>query len=527
MPRAGAACLTCRQKCRKCDRGRPSCQRCVSKGLVCGGYPERFRFCGIASRGKWKGARIPTSSRSSTGGRSEISNAISDTQVPPAQEVTETTHLDSEGDQASAAILNGSSKTTPKGLSVSEKPSEAYSRPLLELPDDVTTLLGSPNTARLLSHYDEIICPHQIAEVGDDAENPYRAYILPLARKKIGLLYAVLGLSASHLGRITGDEFLHEATAVEYRMKAIRALSEEIRKSQRTSLLEDEQDTVLAIIQVLLLHDISESGVSSHGIHITGAMSVCKQLLIAEGLHGRRQRAMFFLGNLAWLDIIRASAGPERMCFSQDIRELVACASDRKFELVNGCPREVFLAIGAALEKAKEHTLGWLTWDEYQIALLLAKHKLYAWDPKGREYPSHDPRWLSIAEAFQFACILRILRLLDPLKPASSSDIQDCVRRILDATAMITPDCSLLEILVFPLFMAGSDCLSRHSQYYVLTRLRDVERRSEFRNPVPVDLLRKVWDARAAQAEDDHTNISWTAFTHFPGLARQHDYLII
>lgn len=29
-------------------------------------------------------------------------------------------------------------------------------------------------------------------------------------------------------------------------------------------------------------------------------MSVCKQLLIAEGLHGRRQRAMFFLGNLAW-----------------------------------------------------------------------------------------------------------------------------------------------------------------------------------------------------------------------------------
>lgn len=53
-----------------------------------------------------------------------------------------------------------------------------------------------------------------------------------------------------------GDEFLHEATAVEYRMKAIRALSEEIRKSQRTSLLEDEQDTVLAIIQVLLLHDV-------------------------------------------------------------------------------------------------------------------------------------------------------------------------------------------------------------------------------------------------------------------------------
>ena len=50
---------------------------------------------------------------------------------------------------------------------------------------------------------------------------------------------------------------MHEATAVEYRMKAIRALSEEIRRSQASTLLEDEQDAVLAIIQILLLHDVS------------------------------------------------------------------------------------------------------------------------------------------------------------------------------------------------------------------------------------------------------------------------------
>ncbi|PWY92410.1 C6 zinc finger domain protein [Aspergillus heteromorphus CBS 117.55] len=527
MPRAGPACLTCRQKCRKCDRARPDCQRCVSKGLVCGGYPEQFRFCGIASRGKWKGARIPVSNRSSTRLQSRPSNNVpSEVHETPTSEVTVTV-VPAKVDQASPAESDGNSKPPTNDVLVPGNSPGERSRPLPELPDDVTTLLSSSNTARLLSHYDEIICPHQIAEVGFGAENPYRAYILPLARKKIGLLYAVLGLSASHLGRLIDDEFLHEATAVEYRMKAIRALSEEIRKSQRTSLLEDEQDTVLAIIQILLLHDISESGVSSHGIHITGAMSVCKQLLIAEGLHGRRQRAVFFLGNLAWLDIIRAFAGSERMCFSQDIRELVACASDRKFELVNGCPREVFLVIGGALEKAKEYTLGWLTSDDYQIALLVARHKLYSWDPRGREYPSSDSLWLAIAEAFQFACILRILRLLDPLKPARSPDIQECVTRILDATALISSECSLLEILVLPLFMAGSDSISRHAQYYVLTRLREIERRSEFRNPVPADLLRKVWDARAAQTPDDDTNISWTTFAYCPELIRQHDYLII
>lgn len=55
----GPACVTCREKCRRCDRTRPVCRRCVSKGLECKGYPDKFRFCGIASRGKWKNQRVP------------------------------------------------------------------------------------------------------------------------------------------------------------------------------------------------------------------------------------------------------------------------------------------------------------------------------------------------------------------------------------------------------------------------------------------------------------------------------------
>lgn len=104
---------------------------------------------------------------------------------------------------------------------------------------------------------DTFVCPHQISEIGDGPQNPYRSYIIPLAKKQIGLLYAVLGLSASHLGQLAGNKVLHEETAVEYRMKAIRALSEEIRKSQNMTLPEDEQDAILAIIQILLLHDVS------------------------------------------------------------------------------------------------------------------------------------------------------------------------------------------------------------------------------------------------------------------------------
>jgi len=62
----GPACVTCREKCRRCDRTRPVCRRCVSKGLECKGYPDKFRFCGIASRGKWKNQRVPTVHRTSS-----------------------------------------------------------------------------------------------------------------------------------------------------------------------------------------------------------------------------------------------------------------------------------------------------------------------------------------------------------------------------------------------------------------------------------------------------------------------------
>lgn len=61
-----APCLTCRQKARKCDRARPMCRRCIRMGLQCEGYPDKFRFCGIASRGKWKNQDLPISKDSTS-----------------------------------------------------------------------------------------------------------------------------------------------------------------------------------------------------------------------------------------------------------------------------------------------------------------------------------------------------------------------------------------------------------------------------------------------------------------------------
>jgi hypothetical protein len=193
---------------------------------------------------------------------------------------------------------------------------------------------------------------------------------------------------------------------------------------------------------------------------------------------------------------------------------MVATAGGHRFELVNGCPREIFLIIGAVLDKAKEYKMGWTSDEDFRSTLMSAKFELHAWDPKDKTYPSSDPRWISVAIAFQYACILHVHRLLDPSQPASSPEIQAAVVKTLDATAEIPSECSLIELLILPLFMAGADSLSRHSQYYVLSRFREIERRSEMRNPVPADLLKQVWAAREAEtsAAGHEGNISWRDF---------------
>lgn len=102
-----------------------------------------------------------------------------------------------------------------------------------------------------------MICPHQIAQQ-TDSENPYRRYVLPLAYEQIGLLYAVLGLSACHLGHLRSDKDLYETAAVNYRVKAITALGAAIRKVCSGTFSDNERDGVFATIQILLLHDVRE-----------------------------------------------------------------------------------------------------------------------------------------------------------------------------------------------------------------------------------------------------------------------------
>lgn len=81
--------------------------------------------------------------------------------------------------------------------------------------------------------------------------------MIPLAYEQLSLLYAVLGLSACHLGQLKSEKHLHESVAVDYRAKAISALGVTLRKVCSGDFTGGDRDAVFATIQILLLHDVS------------------------------------------------------------------------------------------------------------------------------------------------------------------------------------------------------------------------------------------------------------------------------
>ncbi|CAG8210560.1 unnamed protein product [Penicillium nalgiovense] len=480
MPSGGPACITCREKCRKCDRTKPVCQRCISKGLECKGYPDKFRFAGLASRGKWKNRAVPTVSRD---------HAVR-TQPGTGTDHPDTSHEESECDQQHLSALSSCNNWSIEQLPILDHPWPQSEGRAIELDD----LLMLERTELLLAHYDQVICPHQIA-LPAGADNPYQVYILPLAYEQIGILYAVLGLTACHMGIEKEEAYLRETLAVEYRVRAIRCLGETLRNGISGELDENERDGIFVIIQILLLLDIFESGISTHGVHITGALSICNQLRL--------------------LDIIRSLADPRRLCFSPELRAAVATLSDLKFERVNGCPREIFLIMGNVMEYAKAHATDKIETPEYERLLNTCRYELYSWRLKPDRYPNDNPRWPAVAEAFRHACILHTSRLLDMAQPAEAPIIQNSVTAILDSLAEIPADCRLIELVVMPIFMAGADALSPYARHYVLLRFDHIRSHGGVTSEMSVSLLKSVWDARGRQAKHDSSNIPWVWFVSY------------
>ena len=243
-------CGTCRKKCRKCDRTRPHCMRCISKGLVCEGYPLNIKMYNQPSGPSPKKRSKARQSRAN-----EISSKTVIESTPPLSEAN-----DSPGGSATGLEGPMVALKMPQDDPTAEASSPSSISSSLEdhLLKHCTSLFICASAPYLPGLIDENTLCTKLSITSIDAPNPFEAYILPLAYQHIGLKKAILGLSACHIA--AQDEQAQKSmttSAIQYRLAAIQSLSSLLLKEECFGLTEFEEEIALAIVLVLVLHDVS------------------------------------------------------------------------------------------------------------------------------------------------------------------------------------------------------------------------------------------------------------------------------
>ncbi|KAK6837549.1 hypothetical protein RU639_001635 [Aspergillus parasiticus] len=517
--RTNPACGTCRKKCRKCDRARPVCNRCRAKGLHCEGYPPRFLFFQdqLNSKGHEQNNLILSSSEPSPSSQDTRPNST--TAANGQSRNTNSQKKRTTRSTLSQRKPDNASETTTESNNVIG-PTKTLSAATI---DEILTL---SETEKLLSYFDKTLCRALIIDT-DYLHNPFRGYILPLAYRDIGILHAVLGLTMCHITSSGKRETENASVArmIEHQLSALQSLSSLLIKEEIYGLTDDEQDGLLAVVILLVLYDICETGVSSHGVHLTGAGYICGKLARQPKVV-TSPRTTFFLTALAWLDVLRAFSGAEKLAYSDNVRRCVLEADHFNLETLVGCPVELFYEIGCVLTAGKQYMDGTLSGDAFQDLLDGAERFFRVWDPQSIAFPSGDPEWIQLAEAYRHVCIIRVLRFPDTWAvPCEDERIQSSVRSILDASAKISADSAWFKRLLFPLFIAGTETSIPHQKRYIEFCMCEIKKSTGFPHPAMNELLNRVWDERYRQANRPG-NIPWMEFTCSKDLIRQHDYLM-
>ncbi|KAK2007827.1 C6 zinc finger protein [Colletotrichum eremochloae] len=388
-------------------------------------------------------------------------------------------------------------------------------------------MLLTENDQQLLVYFDLHLSPH-LAIVVDEMENPFRKHVLPLAYQHSGVFHAVLGLSACHLHLSpSGAARVDMATALQHRIEALAILSSLLTKEESQGLTTTEDEVVLAIVLLLVLHDICELGISSHAVHLTGISFLCGRVASSATRSKRSTATMFFLAALSWLDVLRGFSGAEKLTYPKEVRSCVANTIEPQFALHTflGCPPEIFHHIGVVIAAAKCHLSGHLSNADFQIVLGDAQSFLRGMDLRKVKYPTEHPEWKQLAEAYRQACLLRTMRWPDTFAiPCEDQRIRSSVQAILECCANVPMRSPFYKRLLFPLFLAATDTTIQYEIHYASLCIDEIRKSTGFGHLAMMEVLEKVWEERNRKIRG-WINVPWMEFTCSESMRQQHAYL--
>ncbi|KAF5666651.1 hypothetical protein FHETE_6150 [Fusarium heterosporum] len=491
----------------------------VAKSLHCEGYPPNFQFQQtLTLTPDSKSQDAPRDGHD--GSPTQVTESESLVVHPESFDMiaTSTPHRDT--------VVDSSAYALPSPLS--------FATPALSPPLDVCD--GGPTgdndlqsdiaaNQNIIDYFDKTLSEHFVIHV-QGLDNPLREYVLPLANQHQGTLHALLGLTTCHMqnnGNYNHSRLI--TVSIEYRLSAIRSLASLLAKEDFSRLSCVEEEYVLAMVLLLVLHDVCESGVSTHGAHLTGVSFLCKRIACLENITTRSRTSMFLISALSWLDVLRGFSGAEKLAYPGSVRECVRDHGSLSLHALVGCPPVIFFKIGQVLEGGKDFLAGNLSLDKFELLLAGAEKFFRGWDPDQAVYPTAHQEWRHLAEAYRHACLLRIMRF--PNAFAISCDdtwIKGSVGAILDVCAAVPRDSVFYKRLLFPLFLAGADTCSPHQMDYANLCIGKIKQSTGFEHPAMTEMLTKVWEERQTNPHG-WTNIPWMEFTCSELLRPQHAYL--
>jgi len=109
-----------------------------------------------------------------------------------------------------------------------------------------------------------------------------------------------------------------------------------------------------------------------------------------------------------------------------------------------------------------------------------------------------------ISEAFRYSALLYTERLASPSLPSSHLNFQNLVSQVLYYVTSLENGSGCEKFLLWPLFIAGSECVNELQQSIVRTKCREIMGRSGYLNNLAgLEVLEKLWGEREGEKGGD------------------------